>query len=78
MGSFALAKQVADDVGGFSVAGFEEVGIDVQRRGCVRVSEPPAHCSHRNACSEELRGVEVSEVVESYALQAELLADPTE
>jgi len=45
-------QQAADDVGGLAVAGFEEVGVDVQRRRGVGVPESSAHSADRDAGGE--------------------------
>lgn len=45
-------QQAANDVGGLAVAGFEEVGVDVQRRRGVGVPESSAHSADRDAGGE--------------------------
>jgi len=72
------AEEVADDVGGFSVARFEEVGVDVERGGGVGVAETAADRANRDAGLEELGGVEVPEIVEPHPVEAGPLADPRE
>jgi hypothetical protein len=66
--------KVGDDVGGVAVAGFEEVGADVQRGRRVGVAKPATDGADRDAGGEELGGVEVPQVLEADALEPRLLS----
>lgn len=62
-------QQAANDVGGLAVAGFEEVGVNVQGRRRVDVAESPADGADGDAGGEQLGGVEVSQVMKPGRLR---------
>jgi hypothetical protein len=53
-------EQVTENLGGGLVGRFEEVGIDIERRGGVRVAEPPGNGLDRDAGREESGSSEVA------------------
>ena len=62
-------EQVTENLGGSLVGRFEEVGVNVERRGSVRVAEPPGNGLDRDAGREESGG---SEVARSCSRTAEM------
>ena len=68
------AEQSADDVGRLAIACFEEVRVHVQGCRRVRVAEAAAHRTNGDACGQELSRVEMAEVVEPDAGEAEATA----
>ena len=69
-------KDVGDHVGGLTIAGLEEVRVDVQRRRGVGVSESAAHRSDGHARREELCRVEVPQVMQPDAAETDSVAQP--
>jgi len=53
----------------------EEMGVDVERGRGVGVAEPAADRPHRYAVGERLRRVEMTEVVQAHAREADSVAD---
>ena len=62
--SAGVAEQPADDVCRLLVCTLGAVGVDLHRGGAVGVAKPRGHRRHGHAGVEELRGLEVAEVVE--------------
>ena len=71
-GLIGCIEQAGDHVGRLPVARLEEVGVDVQRGCGVGVAESTADRPHRHPGCEQLRGVQVAEVVEPDAAPGRL------
>ena len=61
----ALEGQLAspNDIGGLLISALGPMGVDLHRGGAVGMAEPRGHGRYRHASVEELRCLEVAEVV---------------